>query len=88
MESILLPPGGRIDAISSLSLPMICPHITEIKNEKDLIFISPGEIKREKIAKEISEILGRERDEIASILPPGGSRIDSITKKVQASISQ
>ncbi len=69
-------------------LPMICPHITEIKNEKDLIFISPGEIKREKIAKEISEILGRERDEIASILPPGGSRIDSITKKVQASISQ
>ena len=69
-------------------LPMICPHITEIKNEKDLIFLSPGEIKREKIAKEISEILGRERDEIASILPPGGSRIDSITKKVQASISQ
>ena len=69
-------------------LPMICPHITEIKNEKDLIFLSPGETKREKIAKEISEILGRERDEIASILPPGGSRIDSITKKAPASISQ
>jgi hypothetical protein len=67
---------------------MICPHVTEIKNERDLIFLSPGETKREKIAKEISEILGRERDEIASILPPGGSRIDSITKKVPASISQ
>ena len=69
-------------------LPMICPDSTEIEAEKDVIFISPGETKREKIAKEIAEMLNWERDEISSVLPPGGSKIDSVVKKVQSSVSQ
>ncbi len=52
-------------------IPMISPYR---KNEKSIKII-PGNRKKEKIAKEIGEVLGFDTDEIMQILPTGNSEI-------------
>ncbi|WP_393970758.1 ribosome rescue protein RqcH [Oxyplasma meridianum] len=59
-------------------IPEIAPTGVIRKEEgKNIVRITPGDVKRNVIAREISKILGIGVEEIESILPPGSSQIIS-----------
>ncbi len=56
-------------------IPMIFP-VTESSSLSDnTVIITPGDEKRTLIAQQVSKILGIDREEVESILPPGNSQI-------------
>ena len=59
--------------IEGIRIPMASPNKETFKEES--IRIIPGKSNRSDVSRKIAEILGYERDEIDSILPPGGSQI-------------
>ena len=68
------------------TLPMISPAETKTESEKYVI-IKPGNEKRSTAAEKISKMLGIDRSEIESILPPGGSIIVESSKEIASTTS-
>ncbi len=63
-------------------IPMISPSETATDSKKWVI-IKPGNEKRSVAAEKIAKILGIEKSEIESILPPGGSIIVENSKEIK-----
>jgi predicted ribosome quality control (RQC) complex YloA/Tae2 family protein len=68
------------------TLPMISPAETKTESEKYVI-IKPGNEKRSSAADKIAKILGIDRSEIESILPPGGSIIVESSREIESQTS-
>ncbi len=63
-------------------IPMISPSSTRVNSDKWVI-IKPGNEKRSVAAEKIAKILGIDKVEIESILPPGGSIIAETYKEIK-----
>jgi predicted ribosome quality control (RQC) complex YloA/Tae2 family protein len=63
-------------------IPMISPAETKV-DSKEWVIIKPGNEKRSTAADKIAKILGIEKSEIESILPPGGSIIAESSKEIK-----
>ena len=68
------------------TLPMISPAETKTESEKYVI-IKPGNEKRSTAAEKVAKILGIDRSEIESILPPGGSIIVESSREIASTTS-
>ncbi|EQB73866.1 MAG: hypothetical protein AMDU4_FER2C00039G0077 [Ferroplasma sp. Type II] len=64
------------------TIPMISPAETATDSKKWVI-IKPGNEKRSVAAEKVAKILGIEKSEIESILPPGGSIIVENSKEIK-----
>lgn len=64
------------------TIPMISPAETKTESQKWVI-IKPGNEKRSTAAEKVAKILGIEKSEIESILPPGGSIIVENSKEIR-----
>ncbi len=63
-------------------IPMISPSKTKVNSDKWVV-IKPGNEKRSVAAEKIAKILGIDKIEIESILPPGGSIITETYKEIK-----
>ena len=61
---------------------MISPAETRTESKK-WVLIKPGNEKRSVAAEKIAKILGIEKSEIDSILPPGGSIVVENSKEIK-----
>ena len=64
------------------NIPMISPAETRTESKK-WVLIKPGNEKRSVAAEKIAKILGIEKSEIESILPPGGSIVVENSKEIK-----